>query len=65
MAHISRMEEGERKQQLFLRGMTDGNLAERDRLLYYTVGEFYNEMSLFVQEQEERKAELDKTRGKF
>lgn len=43
-----------------MRGMTDGKLSERDRLLQYTVGEFYQELSLFITENEERKKFLDK-----
>lgn len=50
----------ERKLQLLMRGMTEGSLSERDRLLQYTVGEFYQELSLFIQEGEERKKALDK-----
>lgn len=40
--------------------MTDGVLSERDRLLQYTVGEFYQELSLFIEEAETRKKQLDK-----
>lgn len=50
----------ERKLQLLMRGMTGGKLSERDRLLRYTVGEFYQELSLFIQEGEERKKYIDK-----
>lgn len=42
-----------------MRGMTEGSLSERDRLLQYNVGEFYQELSLFIQESEERKKYLD------
>jgi hypothetical protein len=58
------MSVAERKQQLFMRGMVNGNLQERDRLLYYTIGEFYLEMSLFVEEMEMRKEEMEKMRSK-
>lgn len=54
----------ERKQQLFLRGMTNGNMAERDRLMSYTTGEFYSEMSLFITECEQKNKELDKLKKK-
>lgn len=50
----------ERKLQLLIRGMTDGVLSERDRLLQYTIGEFYQELSLFIEEGEARKKALDK-----
>lgn len=49
----------ERKMQLMIRGMTDGVLSERDRLLQYTIGEFYQELSLFIEEGEARKKYLD------
>lgn len=39
--------------------MTEGVLSERDRLLNYSVGEFYQELSLFIEESEERKKALD------
>lgn len=45
----------ERKTQLFIRAITKGVLSERDLLLSYTVGEFYSEWSLFVEEEEARK----------
>lgn len=46
--------------QLLIRGMTDGVLSERDRLLQYTLGEFYQELSLFVEECEIKKKQLEK-----
>lgn len=54
----------ERKLQLLMRGMTEGRLSERDRLLQYSVGEFYQELSLFITEGEERKKYLDKLKKK-
>lgn len=45
--------------------MTNGNLAERDRLLEYTVGEFYSEMSLFIEECEMREKEYEKMKNKM
>lgn len=45
----------DRKQQLFIRTITNGVLSERDLLLSYTIGEYYNEMSLFIEEQEQKK----------
>lgn len=44
--------------------MTDGVISERDRLLQYGVGEFYQELSLFVEESEARKKYLDKLNKK-
>jgi hypothetical protein len=52
------------KQQLFMRAMASGLLAERDRLLTYTMGEFYQEMSLFITECEEKNRELEKLKNK-
>jgi hypothetical protein len=53
-----------RKLQLFIRAITDGVLSERDLLLNYTVAEFYNEQSLFIEEQEKIKQELEKNKVK-
>lgn len=47
-----------------MRSMTNGVLAERDRLLNYTIGEFYSEMSLFITECEIRERELEKLKLK-
>jgi hypothetical protein len=49
----------ERKLQLLIRGMTEGVISERDRLLNYSIGEFYQELSLFIEEGEARKKYLD------
>ena len=64
-ALLQRQANQERKQQLFLRGMTNGVLMERDRLLSYTVGEFYSEMSLFIEECEQREKEYEKMKNKM
>jgi len=45
--------------QLLIRCITEGVLSERDRLLSYSVGEFYQELSLFIEESEERKKAID------
>lgn len=42
-----------------IRGMTDGVISERDRLLNYSIGEFYQEFSLFLEETAARKKYLD------
>jgi hypothetical protein len=44
--------------------MTDGVLSERDRLLQYGVGEFYQELSLFIEEGENRQKYLAKLKEK-
>jgi hypothetical protein len=51
--------------QLFMRGMVGGNLQERDRLLHYTTGEFYAEMSLFIEECDKREREMAAMRNKY
>lgn len=55
MEYVSRQD---RRQQLFIRAVTNGVLSERDYLLCYTVAEFYNEMSLFIEETEKREKAL-------
>lgn len=42
-----------------MRGMTEGVLSERDRLQQYTIGEFYQELSMFIEEAEKKKKYLD------
>lgn len=49
---------------LMQRSLVDGVLSERDRLLQYTVGEFFQELSLFLQEVEQRNKELEKLKKK-
>jgi hypothetical protein len=58
------MAKSDRKQQLLFRGMTNGNLSERDRLLHYSIGEFYSELSLFITECDEKNAEIEKIKNK-
>lgn len=50
--------------QLLLRGMADGVVSERDRLLHYTVGEFYQELSLFLEESQRREKQLEDLKTK-
>lgn len=54
------MADAERNFQLMMRSITAGVLSERDRLLQYTVGEMYQELSLFIQEQEIKARDMDK-----
>lgn len=49
--------------QLLIRGMTNGVLTDRDRLLQYTVGEFYQELSLFIEETDKKKEVFDKMKS--
>lgn len=42
------------------RTITGGVLSERDRLFEYTNGEYYQELSLFIQESEMKAKELEK-----
>ena len=50
--------------QLMARSIADGVLSERDRLFEYTTGEYFQEMSLFIQEVETHNAEMEKIYGK-
>lgn len=45
---------------LMQRSITGGVISERDRLLNYSVGEFYQELSLFIQEVETKNKEIEK-----
>lgn len=47
-----------------MRAMTNNDIAQRDRLLSYTIGEFYNEMSLFIEECAEKAKEYEKLKNK-
>lgn len=42
------------------RSIAGGVLSERDRLFEYSVGEYFQELSLFIQEVETKNAELEK-----
>lgn len=45
---------------LMQRSIANGSIVERDLLLQYSVGEFYQELSLFIQETELKNKELDR-----
>lgn len=47
-----------------MRSITGGVLSERDRMLEYSVGEWYQELSLFLQESEMRQKEYEKLNKK-
>lgn len=57
---MQRAADGERNMQLMMRSIVGGVISERDRLLEYSTGEFYQELSLFIQEQEAKTKELEK-----
>jgi DNA polymerase sigma len=61
---IDQIAKHERKLQLLIRSMTEGVISERDRLLQYNLGEFYQELSLFIEEADARKKVLDKLKNK-
>lgn len=42
------------------RSITGGVISERDRLFQYTTGEYYQELSLFITETEQKQKEIDK-----
>ena len=46
--------------QLMARSITAGVLSERDRLFEYSTGEYYQELSLFIQEIETKNKEIEK-----
>lgn len=50
--------------QLMARSITAGVLSERDRLFEYSVGEYYQELSLFIQEVDTKNKELEKLNKK-
>lgn len=56
--------DGDRQIQLMMRSMTGGVISERDRLIQYSIAEFYQELSLFLQEVETRNKELEKLNKK-
>lgn len=57
---IQRAADAERSMMLMQRAITGGIISERDRLLQYTTGEFYTELSLFLQEVETKNKETEK-----
>lgn len=44
--------------------VVNGVLSERDYLLGYTMGEYYNEMSLFIEIQEIKKKQIEEMKRK-
>lgn len=46
------------------RSITAGVISERDRLFEYTTGEYYQELSLFIQEVETKNKEIEKMYNK-
>ncbi len=57
---IQKAADGERQMQLMARAITSGVISERDRLFEYSVGEYYQELSLFIQEVETKNKETEK-----
>jgi hypothetical protein len=57
---VQKAAKGERQMLLMQRSITGGVISERDRLLSYTVGEFMQELSLFITEVEIKNKELEK-----
>lgn len=50
--------------QLMARSITGGVISERDRLFEYTIGEYYQELSLFIQEVDMKNKELERINKK-
>jgi hypothetical protein len=46
--------------QLIARSITAGVISERDRLFGYSIGEYFQELSLFIQEVEQKNKEIEK-----
>lgn len=42
------------------RAITGGVISERDRLFEYTIGEYYQELSMFIQEVDQKNKEIEK-----
>jgi hypothetical protein len=57
---VQRAADAERNLQLMARSITHGVISERDRLFGYTTGEFYQELSLFIQEVDMKNKEIEK-----
>lgn len=57
---MKRIADHERSLQLIARQMTNGVLSERDLLFQYSIGEYHQELSLFIQEVETKNKELEK-----
>lgn len=49
---------------LMQRSIAGGSIMERDLLLQYSIGEFYQELSLFLTEMEQKEKEVKKITGK-
>ena len=43
-----------------MRSMANSVISERDRLFEYTTGEFFQELSLFIEEVETKNKEIEK-----
>lgn len=54
----------ERQTQMFIRTITKGDIHNRDLLLSYPVGDFYNEMSLFITEEEMKRKAFEEAKFK-
>jgi hypothetical protein len=58
--NVHKASQDERSTQLLIRSIANGSITDRDRLLEYSVGEFYQEMSFFFSEVELKNKELKK-----
>lgn len=47
-----------------LRSIAQGDIGNRDRLWEYTAGEFFQELSLFIQEVEDKNKAIEKAMKK-
>lgn len=51
----------ERDNMLFMRAITNGSITDRDRIQNYTVGQYFYEKSLFIEENEIKAANIKKS----
>lgn len=61
---MQRAADGERQMQLMARAITAGVLTDRDRLFEYTTGEYYQELSLFIEETDAKNKAAEKINKK-
>jgi hypothetical protein len=52
-------EQNNLQMQLFMKAATNNSLIERDRLLEYSVGSYYNELNLFIKQSQKSNKNMD------
>lgn len=59
-SELQKVADAERQMQLMMRAIVSGVISERDRILQYTTGEFFQELSLYIQEIDIKNKEMEK-----